>query len=76
MVEFSQSALSSVEDTTYLGMPFIFAAKPTSSVIVGHAFAKPSYVTRPSSIASASISSSSLYLSPSSPRSNLKAQPP
>ena len=42
MVELSQSASASVEDTTYLGMPFIFAAKPTSSVIVGHAFAKPS----------------------------------
>ncbi len=37
MVEFSHSAVSSVEETTYFGMPFILAAKPTSSVIDGHA---------------------------------------
>ena len=41
MVEFSQSAVCSVEETTYFGIPFIFAAKPTSSVIDGHALAKP-----------------------------------
>src|SRR5688572_33468883 len=41
----------------------------------GQAAAKPSYVTRPSSSASAPSASSSLNLSPSSPRENSKLQP-
>src|SRR3954464_13595601 len=42
----------------------------------GHASAKPSYVLRPSSRASAPKVSSILNLSPSSPRENSKLQPP
>src|SRR5215211_597902 len=76
-VELFQSASSSpsVVETTYLGMEFILSANPASSVIDGQALAKPSYVTRPSSCASAAISSSSLNLSPSSPRLNSKDHP-
>src|SRR4051794_6773632 len=66
----------SVEETTYFGIGFILSAKPTSSVIDGQAAAKPSYVRRPSSIASAAINSSNLNLSPSSPRSKRNAHPP
>jgi hypothetical protein len=71
-----QAGSARVEETTYLRMPFILSAKPPSSVRSGQAAAKPSYVRRPSSRASASMSSSSLNLSPSSPRSNANAQPP
>jgi hypothetical protein len=42
----------------------------------GQAAAKPSYVTRPSSVTSAPIISSSLNWFPSSPRSYSKVQPP
>src|SRR4249919_3417179 len=66
----------SVEETTYFRMPFILSANPASSLRSGQACAKPSYVTRPSSMASASSTSSSLNLSPSAPRSNLNAHPP
>src|SRR3954463_1803952 len=66
----------SVEETTYFGIEFILSAKPCSSVIDGQAAAKPSYVLRPSSMASAAINSSNLNLSPSSPRSKRNAQPP
>src|SRR3954469_20653892 len=76
IVEFSQSALCNVFDTTYFGIVFIFWAKPTLSERLGHAAAKPSYVRRPRSCASASSTSSSLNASPSSPRSNSKVQPP
>ena len=43
-VEFSQVASSSsmVVDTTYLGIPFMRSAKPTSSCMFGQAWAKPS----------------------------------
>src|SRR5690242_12998989 len=66
----------SVDDTTYFGIEFIFSANPCSFVRDGHAAAKPSYVFRPRSCASAESSSSSLKLLPASPRSNLNAQPP
>src|SRR5438132_7006159 len=75
-VELFHSAFSKVDETTYLGMLFIFSAKPTSSATEGQASAKPSYVTRPSSWASASRTSSNLNLSPSSPRLTSKLQPP
>src|SRR4051812_49047122 len=75
-VELFQSAESSVVDTQYFGMLLNLSAKPISSVRSGQAAAKPSYVMRPSSRASAPITSSSLNLSPSSPRANLNAQPP
>ncbi len=38
----AHSGLVSVDETTYLGIVFILSAKPTSSVIDGHAAAKPS----------------------------------
>src|ERR1039457_7059329 len=75
-LEFSQvaSAGESVVETTNLGMLFIL--EPNGSVPMdGHAFAKPWYVLRPDSCASADISSSNLNLSPSSPRLNLNTQP-
>src|SRR5580700_4421545 len=75
-VEFSQvaSAEVSVVETTNLGMLFIFLPK-SSAPMDGHACAKPWYVMRPSSCASAAISSSSLNLLPSSPVLYLNTQP-
>src|SRR4029453_5335285 len=72
--ELFHSGSRNVVDTTYLGMPLNLSAN--SPVREGHASAKPSYVTRPSSKASLSMTSSSLNLFPSSPRSNWNAQPP
>src|ERR1700681_130317 len=66
----------SVFETTYLRRPFILSPKPSASLTDGHAFAKPWYVTRPNRSAPAADSSSSLNLSPSGPRLNLKDQPP
>jgi hypothetical protein len=40
-VELVQSAFSSVVETTYFGMLFSLSAKPASSVLDGHASAKP-----------------------------------
>ena len=74
-VELFHSAFSSVAETTYFGIEFIRSAKPTSSVTDGHAAANPSYVTRPSSCASAAMCSSNLNLSPSAPRLNLNVHP-
>ena len=37
-----QAASRSVEETTYLGIEFIFSANPASSSIEGQAAAKPS----------------------------------
>src|SRR3954454_8608051 len=68
------SGSRSVDDTTYFGMLLNLSAK--SPVRDGHASAKPSYVTRPSSSASDSSSSSTLNLFPSSPRSISNVQPP
>src|ERR1051326_4857353 len=76
MVEFCQSALSRVRETTYFGSVLIRSAKPASSVLDGQAAANPSYVLRPKSCASAAISSSNLNLSPSGPRLKRNAQPP
>src|SRR6266511_4776268 len=73
-VELLQSGSSSVEETTYLGMVLNLSANSPS--LDGQAFAKPSYVTRPSSRASEESVSSSLNLSPSSPRLISKVQPP
>src|SRR6185295_6058226 len=75
-VELFHSGSVRVEETTYLGMLLNLSAKPTSSVLDGHAAAKPSYVTRPSSRASDEKTSSTLNLSPSSPRAISKLQPP
>jgi hypothetical protein len=51
----------SVVETTTLGMLFIFLPNsPVASSIAGHAAAKPSYVTRPSSCTSLASSSSNL----------------
>ena len=71
---FVHSGSVSVEDTTYLGMVLNLSANPPSRP--GHAAAKPSYVRRPSSSASASIVSWVLNSSPSSPRSNSNDQAP
>src|SRR3954451_6667776 len=73
-VELLHSGLLSVEETTYFGIWLNFSANSPSRD--GQASAKPSYVTRPSSSASASRASSSLNLSPSSPRLYSKLQPP
>src|SRR6476620_6148291 len=73
-VELFHSGSSSVEDTTYLGMVLNWSANSPS--LDGQAAGKPSEVTRPSSRASASRASSSLNLSPSSPRAISKLQPP
>src|SRR3954469_15381187 len=73
-VEFCQSGSFSVEETTYFGMLLNLSANSPSRD--GHASAKPSYVLRPSRSASDSIVSSSLNLSPSSPRLISKLQPP
>ena len=67
-VELFHSGSSSVEETTYFGIVLNLSAKSPSRE--GHAAAKPSYVTRPSRSASLDITSSSLNLSPSGPRSN------
>src|SRR6266513_6147584 len=61
MVEFCHSACVSVVETTYLGILFMRSPKSPVSVMVGHAFAKPSYVTRPSNCTSEEKSSSRLY---------------
>ena len=63
-----------MDDTTYFGIELNLSANSPSRD--GQASAKPWYVTRPSSSASVSIVSSSLNLSPASPRSNSKLQPP
>ena len=42
IVEFFQSAVVSVFETTYFGIEFILSANPTSSVYDGQAAAKPS----------------------------------
>src|SRR3954447_1938929 len=73
-VELFQSGLSSVAETTYFGMLLNLSANSPSRD--GHASAKPSKVVRPSSSASADMTSSSLNWSPSGPRSYLNAQPP
>src|SRR6266511_3959230 len=73
-VELPHSGSSRVEETTYLGMVLNLSANSPS--LDGQAFAKPSYVTRPSSRASEESVSSSLNLSPSSPRLTSKLQPP
>src|SRR2546421_5046617 len=65
-LEPGHSTLSSVEETTYLGMLFIFSANPASSVMDGQAAANPSYVLRPSSKASLACSSASLNSAASS----------
>src|SRR3989440_6346019 len=73
-VEFCHSGSPWVEETTYFGIWLNLSANSPSRD--GHAAAKPSYVTRPRSCASASMVSSTLNLLPSSPRSNSKLQPP
>src|SRR5580765_4238749 len=70
----TDSGSSSVEETTYLVEPLNLSANSPSRE--GQCFANSSKVRRPSSIASEPIVSSSLNLSPSSPRSNRNAQPP
>src|SRR6476660_7533551 len=69
-----QAGSSSVLETTIFFTALILLAK--SPVCPGHAAANPSNVLRPRSRASAAISSSTLYWSPSAPRSNCNAQPP
>src|SRR4029453_11384343 len=73
-VELFHSGSLRVDETTYLGMALNLSANSPS--LDGHAAAKPSYVLRPSSRASDDIVSSSLNLSPSSPRLISKLQPP
>src|SRR5215208_7972168 len=73
-VELLHSGSPRVDETTYLGIWLNLSANSPSRE--GQASANPSYVTRPSSSASVSIVSSSLNLSPSSPRENSKLQPP
>src|SRR5213596_3295665 len=73
-VVFCHSGCSSVDETTYFGIVLNLSANSPS--LDGHASAKPSYVTRPSSNASDCIVSSSLNLLPSSPRSISNVQPP
>src|SRR5215210_926791 len=73
-VVFVHCGSRSVEDTTYFGMVLNLSANSPSRP--GQESAKPSYVLRPSSIASLPIVSSTLNWSPSSPRENAKAQPP
>src|SRR3954467_12932411 len=74
IVELAQPGFSSVEDTTYLGIVLNLSANSPS--LDGHAAAKPSYVTRPSSSASDERVSSSLNLSPSPPGAISKPPPP
>src|SRR3954447_12651116 len=66
IVELFHSAFSSVLETTYFGIALNLSANG-SPERCGHAAAKPSYVTRPSSMASCSVTISSL----SSPVSSL-----
>src|SRR3954453_21887964 len=67
IVELFQVASSSVVETTYLGIVFIRTANsPSTSSILGHAAAKPSYVSRPSSSMSLASSSADLYAARSS----------
>src|SRR6266536_2393789 len=73
-VELFHSGASRVEETTYLGMALNLSANSPS--LDGQASAKPSYVTRPSNRATDERASSSLNLSPSSPRLISKLQPP
>src|SRR4051794_3523489 len=73
-VEFLHSGSVRVEEITYLGSELNLSANSPSRD--GHASAKPSYVTRPSSSAAEARVSSSLNSSPSAPRSNSKLQPP
>src|SRR5260370_20313153 len=75
IVELFQSAFFSVWETTYLGM-LLNLPENGSPLSLGQACAKPSYVTRPNSCASALRTSSSLNLSPSSLRANLKVHAP
>src|SRR2546425_12752727 len=75
IVELFHSAFSSFEETTYFGM-LLNLSENGSPVLAGQAEANPSYVTRPSSCASALSVSSILNLSPSLPRLNLKVQAP
>src|SRR6185312_11210866 len=70
----TDSGSSSVEETTYLVELLNLSANSPSRE--GQCFANSSKVRRPSRSASEPIVSSSLNLSPSSPRSNRNAQPP
>src|SRR6266567_7028146 len=65
-VDPGHSTLSSVEETTYLGIVFILTPKSPVSVIKGHAAANPWYVVRPSSSASLACSSAHLKAATSS----------
>lgn len=77
------SGLRSVPDTTYFAMEFIRSANHSSSFMVGHAEANPSYVIRQRSSASELNSSSNLNFSSTSfqygqvqpPYSNFSLQP-
>src|SRR5881392_404665 len=73
-VVFCHSGSVSVFETTYFGSALSLSANSPSRD--GQAAAKPSYVTRPRSVTSELVSSSSLNLFPSSPRSYSKVQPP
>src|SRR5260370_39929925 len=64
----AHSTLSTVDETTYLGMVFIFSPNSPVPGMVGHAAAKPAYVLRPNS--SASLACSSFHLN--CPASSLK----
>src|SRR5713226_719000 len=64
----AHSTFSRVEETTYLGMVFIFSPNSPVPGIVGHAAEKPSYVLRPNR--SASLAWSSFHLN--CPASSLK----
>src|SRR5437867_5733169 len=66
----------SLLETTYFGIEFILVANPWSSVRLGQAAAKPSYVLRPRRRPSADVTSSNLNRSPSSPRLNWNTHPP
>src|ERR1700674_335445 len=72
-VELFHSALSRVEETTYLGMPLNLSANSPSSD--GQALANPWYVTRPSSSASELRVSLSLKSPTSSPCAITKDHP-
>src|SRR5260370_28341551 len=64
----AHSTLSTVDETTYLGMVFIFSPNSPVPGMVGHAAAKPAYVLRPNR--SASLACSSFHLN--CPASSLK----
>src|SRR5258708_3507617 len=77
IVELFHSALSSVDEATYFGRLFIRSAYQPPPVIDGQAWAKPSYVFRPSSRASLPRSRSPACCRSSSERPPyLKLQPP